>query len=240
MKVEKKISVVSIGSKKFGMVPVSEMVIDRTYQRVLRARVKRMINNWDYEKCDVLVVSYRDDKFYVVDGQHRYEAAKVRGESYLACQILEGMTQIDEARKFISQNTESSVLTPYDTWNANLLLHDVVDCSVDSACKTFGIEVSMTPGMKKPAVLGSLTTARKIVKGQGRECLMWIFSVLHNAKWDEQQRGHNSTIMRALKIFYVSHKSDLFRYTDRLTCMLHKTTPAILDGRAARTGKKNR
>lgn len=65
----------NIGGKKFATIPVSEIKIDAGYQRRLREKVNKMVANWDYNLCDVVLVSYRNNKFYVIDGQHRVAAA---------------------------------------------------------------------------------------------------------------------------------------------------------------------
>lgn len=232
MKLTETISVVSVGSKNFAMVPVEKMRVDREYQRVLRSRVKRMADAWDYEKCDVLIVSYRDGVFFLVDGQHRYEAAKANDVRFLACQILEGMSQEDEARRFLSQNTEACSLTPYDTWNANLLIGDFVDCTIDKICKEFGLKIRGTVGKRAPGVVGSLVEARNTVKSHGAEGLRWVFNVLSGAHWNEVRDGHNSCIMQALRQFYAANKETIFKYTDRAINTLFGTSPAKFQARA--------
>lgn len=232
MKLSEKVAVVSIGEKKFAMVPVADMRVDKAYQRTLKKRVKKMAARWDYNKCDVLVTSFRDDAFYIVDGQHRYEAAKMNGVQYLACQVLEGMNQVEEAQRYLSQNTESCTLTPYDMWNANLLVGDPIDCTVNKLCKEYNVKVMGCFGTKGASVLGSLTEARNIVKTSGAAGLRWILEVLNDAKWGEVKRGHNSHIMRALRRFYVTHKHEIFRYTDRVKCILHMNDPVKFQSKA--------
>lgn len=222
MKLSEMVSLVSIGEKKFAMVPVDKMRVDKMYQRVLHSRVKKMADHWDYNKCDVLIVSFRSGYFYIVDGQHRFEAARKNGVQFLACQILVDMSQIDEARRFLAQNTEACSLTPYDTWNANLLIGDFVDCTIDKICKEFGVHVIPTKGIKAPAVLGSLVCARRIVKQHGADGLRWILSVLDAAKWNEVPNGHGKVILFALNTFYSAHKDNIYTYTDRVKCVLHR------------------
>ena len=69
----------SICGKRIASIPVALMAIDDSYQRVLGTTIKKLMNSWDNNKCDFLVVSYRDNKFYVIDGQHRYSVAKAKG-----------------------------------------------------------------------------------------------------------------------------------------------------------------
>lgn len=61
---------------KIASVPISELEIDHNYQRVACSNVKKLTKIWDEKKCDPLYVSYRKDKFFIMDGQHRYLVAK--------------------------------------------------------------------------------------------------------------------------------------------------------------------
>jgi hypothetical protein len=226
------VSLVSIGGKQFAMVPVAAMRVDRAYQRILKPYVRKMTATWDYQKCDVLIVSYRDGRFYIVDGQHRYEAAKAKGVEFLACQILEGMNQIQEASRFLSQNTLARTLTPYDTWNANLLVGDRIDRIIDRVCKEFDLQIMGVKGKKGPGIIGSLVEARTIVRKQGEEGLRWVLGVLDAAQWNQKSNGHNSIIMKALRTFYGAHKNEIFRYTDRAKALLFETTPSMFQAKA--------
>lgn len=195
----------NIGNKRFATIPVSELRIDTAYQRTLRKKALRMAAAWDYEKCDALTVSYRDDVFYIIDGQHRYEAAKRNNVYFLPCQIYTGLTQHQEAEKFVESNTNVSLLSPYDTYRANILIGDRIDTAVKDCCDSFGVKIAEDKGKREPTVLGSLAVARNIVKIHGNDCLEWIFSVLKAAGWYDRPNGFNSTIVSALKNIYKNY-----------------------------------
>ena len=91
----------TIGGKKFVFLPVSELKIDHGYQRPIRSKIKRMVREWDYNLCDVILVSYRDGKFYVVDGQHRVEAARQKGVEMLK-NIVERINIPRQSRGFFT------------------------------------------------------------------------------------------------------------------------------------------
>ena len=61
-------------------------------------QVYQLAEHWDDEKCDVLKVSYVEDKGYfnIIDGQHRAIAAKMNGVESLVCDISSGMTESEE------------------------------------------------------------------------------------------------------------------------------------------------
>lgn len=216
----------TIGGKKFVFLPVSELRIDAGYQRPLRSKVRRMVQMWNYDLCDVVLVSYRDGKFYVVDGQHRVEAARRVGVEMLACQLLEGLTRIDEARRFVAQNTTASTLSPYDTFGANLLLGDPIDTAIKEICDKWEIKIG-TANIKSIARLGGLKEAREIVKCHGEKAFNWMLCVLHDAHWHLEIGGHSAIILKALREVYKE-----FNFTKHVVGILRGHTPRAINAMA--------
>ena len=67
-----------VGGKVFVTVALDELHIDDSYQRLLQGHVKTIARDWNPTKCDLLKINFREDeKFYVWDGQHRLEAARM-------------------------------------------------------------------------------------------------------------------------------------------------------------------
>jgi hypothetical protein len=71
-----------------------QLLIDESYQRSLEAAnsqtlIRRIAMHWDWGLCQPLFVARRaDGSLYVVDGQHRLEAAKLRGDIWqLPCVV---------------------------------------------------------------------------------------------------------------------------------------------------------
>lgn len=71
------------------------------YQRPVNPReVERLIREWDGRLLEPVVVSFRDGKFYVVDGQHRIAAMrKMNGGNgvMVNCKVYSGLTYEQEA-----------------------------------------------------------------------------------------------------------------------------------------------
>ena len=198
----------TIGGKKFANIPVSELVIDHNYQRPLRSKVRKMITHWDYKLCDVVLVSYRDGKFYVVDGQHRVAAATAKEVELLPCQILEGLSLEEEAARFVEQNTSVSILSPFDTFRANLLLGEPIDTAISNLCNKWELEICGTHGMKLAGKVGCIADTRKIVKTHGIEMLDNIFAALHEAQWNLITAGHSGRVLNALKHTFVEYRDE--------------------------------
>lgn len=222
----------TIGYLKMAYIPLSEMKIDFEYQRVATKKVDKITNEWDINKCDPISVSYRNGKFYITDGQHRFLSAVRKGETHLPAIIRTGLTQKEEAKIFVSQNDNVSRLTPYDTFKGNLLLEDHIDCTIQNLCMKYNIIISQYQTKGAKGVLGSLTEARSIVKSNGGSCLEWIFKIIKACGWSNESGGYSSYIMRTLRTCYINNINDL-EITGKYACsILEKTTPSYFKAEA--------
>ena len=221
--------------KKVASVPVSLMKLDHSYQRVLSPNVKKLMEKWDNEKCNFLLVSYRDGYFYIIDGQHRYSVAVAKGIVLLPCIILTGLTQHDEALKFARQNEGVTKLNPFDTFKANVACGDTsidevkIDIEIKRVCDLHNVKVKKVSTDNNPKALRSLTRARSIVKTNGAECLDWILAIIENSNWNLCKDAYAADIMVMLKNFYVENIDNISAMEDiLLTSVLNSVTPTDL------------
>ena len=96
-------------------VPIELLNIDLSYQRtetfdVIRAN--KIARNFRKNELDPIHISYRDGKFYIVDGQHRVYAFILLNRKYIAGR-MDYMTFTEEVKAFMHQH-EDKKLSPYD------------------------------------------------------------------------------------------------------------------------------
>lgn len=86
------------------------------YQRpVDQRKVDKIIREWNPRKLTPVVVSFRDGKFNVVDGQHHIEAMRQKAggrDVIVPCIIHTGMTYQEEADMYAALDTDKTPLTP--------------------------------------------------------------------------------------------------------------------------------
>ena len=82
----------------------SRLISGLPYQRTLNEKVvEKLVRCWDRMLMEPLVVSYRDGKYYVIDGQHRIAALRVLfqdKDTLVPCIVHMGLTEADEAALF--------------------------------------------------------------------------------------------------------------------------------------------
>lgn len=113
------------------MVPVDELRVDRdSYQRELQSDGKRtrLAATFNWVSCGVLIVARRaDGTLWIVDGQHRWEAARTRGDiESLPCVIFDIASIQGEAKAFLQSNTERRALRVFEQFRAQVAESDPI------------------------------------------------------------------------------------------------------------------
>lgn len=129
--------------------PIPSLGIDPAYQRSIdngesQGLIRRIAVHWDWGLCQPLTVAKRDDgSLWVVDGQHRLAAARIRGDIYdLPCVVsLSGSVQ-DEASAFVAMNSQRKKLKPIDLFNAALAAGDEDAAAVTSIIGRSGLSLA--------------------------------------------------------------------------------------------------
>lgn len=196
-----------IAGKKLGLIPTTEMFIDTTYQRTVQSKVNKISKNWDSNKCAILQVSYRFDvdKYAIIDGQNRWEAAKKAGVTHLLCQIYENLTIKEEAKIFAEQNDNVTRISSADKFKSLLVMDDKICLQIKELCDEFGISIRKTYGdslCKTRKNLNGLVAAQRIVEQYGIHCLRWIFEVIEKSGWDLTAKAYTDRSFQVLIAFY--------------------------------------
>lgn len=219
-----------IGNKTIAWVPV-ELLNIQPYQRKRQRHVTQIAENWDDAKCNVCLVSYDVENgwFNLMDGQHRGAAARMRGVEYLVCEIFMDMTLSKEAAMFVAQNENTKRLSTFDTYKANQFIEgseetelSAIDKRIAAVCKKFDVKVTKTNGA---GTLKSVPVSRAIIKRDGEDGLIFVFSVIQDSHWDNYKDGYGSDLMQSLGKIYFLYKQDLQRVKKCLCDFFVKSTP---------------
>lgn len=146
-----------------------QLQVDPAYQRDLddssRALIGRIARSWDWGLFQPLVVARRGDgRMFVVDGQHRLEAAKLRGDiSQLPAVIFHPADAADEAAVFVELNQSRRPLTAYALYKAALAAGDQHAIALDGIMREARLAFTGAADLRaaKPGRLNNVHTVRK-------------------------------------------------------------------------------
>lgn len=123
-----------------------DMVVDAEVQRVFdQAHAARIAKQYDPLLFGLGHASRRDDKeYYVLDGQHRVEAAKEAGmgEIPVLFKVYRNLTHADEAALFLKLNANKKSVAALDSFRVSVEAGHPVHCDVKRIVESFGLRVA--------------------------------------------------------------------------------------------------
>lgn len=218
-----------IAGKIIAELPTYLLAVDYSYQRC--DDKNKLIKNWDSSKCSLLLTNYRpsEGKFYIIDGVHRFEAAKIKGVTHLACEIFYNLTREDEAKIFALQDENIKPVSIFDKYSAGLVYGDPSSIAIRDMCEKYGFLVINKPGAKH---LSALYEAYNFIKGKEEKskALDWIFNIVQKSGWEEYPNAMSNVYFRAFsQIYNNTYDSDLETMAENLiTCLQNVSTRSVI------------
>lgn len=222
---------VVIGGIKYLEIPIGMLALEPLYQRVDRGHGRAIAAKWDRKKAGVLLVSYRNGTFYIIDGQHRKIGAEIAGETSLTCQVYEGLTIAQEAFIFGSQTEDTRKLTAQERFNAMLVAGQQQEVDISTICGKYNIVILPLHPSEKPVLKGLCATGNAY-RVYGGDCLEFIFSTIRAAGWHMVRGAYTALMIETLRNIYANHQHNLDFAKAKLAAALEHTDLGIVRARA--------
>lgn len=182
----------------------TELRIDPGYQRDIssgtsQTLIRRIAQHWNWDLCQPLVVARRRDlteRLFVIDGQHRLEAARLRGDiPQLPCVVVEYASQADEAASFVHLNQQRRPLTKLDVFKAAVASEDPEACALVAAMSEAGLSIAPHANYTawKPGMLSNIGGIEASWRANGEQATQYALVVLARA-FDGQVLRYAGTI----------------------------------------------
>jgi hypothetical protein len=156
----------------------AELRIDPAYQRDIangqsQTLIRKIAQHWNWDLCQPLVVARRIDmteRLFVIDGQHRLEAARLRGDiDQLPCVIVNYDNAADEAASFVHLNQQRRPLTKIDLFKAAVASEDPESTAIVSAMHAAGLSIAPHTNHTawKPGMIANIGPVEKVWRQHG-------------------------------------------------------------------------
>lgn len=179
-----------------------QLKVDPTYQRSIengqsQNLIAKIAREWNWDLCQVLVVSRRGEEgMFVVDGQHRLQAAKLRGDiAQLPCVMATYASAQEEAAVFAKLNRQRTPLKAIDIFRAAVAGKDPDACRTMSLLSQAGITLATSTNNvnQLPGAVSNISGIR------------------------EAQRVHgDKATVKALRIMRLGFEGQVLRYAGTL------------------------
>ena len=186
------------------------------YQRPVNPKeVERLVREWDGRLLEPAVVSFRDGKFFVVDGQHRIAAmCRMNGGNGVmaACRVYTGLTyeqeaelcyRLDKAKKRLSLSQSTNVLVEAGSDKETLEIKRLVE----SAGFTWALN-------KSHGKTGEITATRALAEAYrmlGEDGFLRMLSLMHET-WKGEPGSLTASLLSGMALFVKTYGED---FTDR-------------------------
>lgn len=138
---------IDIGERpRLEWLPLKVLEVDKRYQRDVGAagltHINRILREFNWSRFQPIIVSARAERYAIIDGQHRFEAAKKHPEiRELPCYVVSAPDVAAEASIFATVNTRRLGLTPHQKFWAAHASDDEVAVAVYQVATRHGVTI---------------------------------------------------------------------------------------------------
>ena len=201
----------TINGKEFAAIPLELFNVNNKWQRDVTSRkakrkIVELVENWDPGQCRPVTVIYNEttQKYDVIDGGHRVEAAKLLNLGELVAEIIRPTGTQEEkdrfaAKLFAEQGIAVDRLTPAEKHRANVLNGVPANLTLELAAEKYGFSLTRNytvRGKQKNYVYG-FNEALKLA-GWFPELLNRTFAVIKGIHWNEENNGLSVEALRMI------------------------------------------
>lgn len=185
---------------------------DPTYQRrVDDKRIKRILDNWNYDLVRPPMVSQRiDGSYYVVDGQHTKVAWGIHeNNAPILCKVCGELSHDEEVELFLKQFGESEKVSIGDLSRAKFNRGDQDEVIMVESAKAAGVEISfnLCRGRNKTAAIQACMNS---IKKIGALRFTNALSILRDA-WDGDQTTLGASFINGMVELYDKNEDKIDR-----------------------------
>lgn len=210
------------GTYKVAKIPIFLLNMAAYQRKLQEKRVAKIASEWDPYCAKDILVSYREGKFWVVDGQHTTAAAKKVGMQDIQCKIRTGLTYEQEAKLFAEQGDNVKRPSVRERHSGLVEAGNTDAVFIKDICAKYNI-TTQTIASGNP-YLRSVSDANAIVSMQGKEAFEWVMDTIVKCGWRHDAHAFSSCVLRTMRLFYGKY-TDNDKIQNRLVNVLKNKTP---------------
>lgn len=168
-------------------VPLAEMEYNPLAQRELKQwRVDALAADFDLEQFGAPTVNLRNAHYFVIDGYHRIQALKIFfgdgnwEDQQVQCWTYEGLTEQEEAEKFLKLN-DTLTVAGFDKFRVAIQAGRPDEVEVNKIVQQCLLRVSRDKG---DGAIGAVATLMKVYRRAGGQTLARTLLIVRDAYGD--------------------------------------------------------
>ena len=169
-------------------IPMKYIKVDNNYQRIEdERRSDKIAQYFDYSRVDIKSVNYRNGYFYLIDGNHTFNAMKKVGFTSMLCKVFIGLSEAEEATLFSDQDINKARVSKVDCFFADIVGRREYALVIKKVCDEMKLTIRRSKGGQKSKcrTISSIQDLKRIEKDFGEEGLRFVFQIIFDADWDK-------------------------------------------------------
>jgi hypothetical protein len=181
------------------------------YQRTIdHKKVEKIVSTYDPHKVGVIKVSYRDDNYWVYDGQHRLMALKTINhgkDCMVLCEVHYGLTYEDEARLFAEQYDGATKVDIVYQMGALLEAKDEDVVKIKDIVESTGLQIPFTKSKGNDKIV-AVSKIRTIYKDLQEDGLRRILTLIKQT-WNGTSSSLDKYVLGGMHQFLKTYKTEI-------------------------------
>lgn len=211
------------------MIATDSLLVDDRYQRDLdEPRARRIARDYEAERFGLLCVSRRGKQNFIVDGQHRWHAAKILKFPKVPCAIYEGMEAKEEANLFARMQSDRKGLSAVDRFNAQVFADYPESVAINDVVVDLGMRIDRS--RHSGTTISAVISLERIYRRWGAEHLRDTLRT-SNEIWGGNDGCLQGAFLDGFARFYAAYGDE--RFTDEVRQRLATVSPMMLMRRAS-------
>lgn len=212
------------------VVELDRLGTDQSYQRNVKRKVGRIVEEFDEDSVGVPLVAEREDgTLWVVDGLQRLTALRKMGFKEYRCKVFNSRGPEHEAQVFKRVNFDRTKLTSTEQFRSLLTGHDTNAWAIKKVVEAKGYRLALahTPDKSKENetnYLRCFSTLLKVASKRGIEYIGMALEAVSQC-WPGDILGINSNMIDGMCGFFYSYRDKGGVDMERLVPRLRTVTP---------------
>lgn len=167
-----------------------------------KERVSQIVSNFDWNKFEPIVISYRDGKNNVIDGQHRLCSARVKfGDNIqVPCHIRFGLSEEEEMELFINLVKGKRRVHANELYKAHYGAGSLGIVEMVNSIRKCGLICDFSTSKSKGRITGVHGVYTKMYKILGRDDFEMFIKLVKDT-WDGEKESLNQNVLMSVLEF---------------------------------------
>lgn len=168
--------------------PIDQLHVNEEYQRPSTTKrgqqvIRGIVEHFQWKLFSIVTVTPRaNGGYWLIDGQHRTIAAKLRGIEEVPAIVLQQLTPEEQARTFAGINGKRVSVNPYAIHHAMLAAGDETAVRIDRVCEAAGVVIPRYPKSSnqnlKPEECMALGEIKRGIKKYGDDLVIGVLKAI--------------------------------------------------------------